>query len=100
MPPHPEAWLFRLQLLPFAKRCVPVFLDGPVPRRDQPHLIARYSRLMLVLFKPWRVAADLRGHAVTWEGAFRQFMVGCPPRYRDIMDNMQLMHECKDSRDD
>ncbi|KZT55304.1 hypothetical protein CALCODRAFT_437408, partial [Calocera cornea HHB12733] len=100
LPPHPEASISCLRLLPYASRGIPVFLDGPVPRRDQGPLAARYAWLMLILFKPWRSATDLRGPHPSWEAAFAAYGPQCPQRFKDIMDNMQIMHECKDSRDD
>ena len=56
---------------------------------------------MLLLFKPWREVSDLRAAGESWEIAFEAFLESseCVLEIREIMNNMQLMHECKDSRD-
>ncbi|KZV60815.1 hypothetical protein PENSPDRAFT_540686, partial [Peniophora sp. CONT] len=74
---------------------------GPsVPRRDRDEARPQYCRLMLILFKPWRHASDLRDPGQSWEDAFAQFLISCPSHLTRVMNNMQLLHECKDSRDD
>ncbi|KAF9781685.1 hypothetical protein BJ322DRAFT_1010704, partial [Thelephora terrestris] len=78
---------------------VPVPIGPAFPRRDRDSQRAKYCRLMLILFKPWRVASDLRDAGETWTAAFDRFTgvhtggTGC------ILDNMQVMHECKDAKD-
>ncbi|KAJ7717503.1 hypothetical protein B0H14DRAFT_2303934, partial [Mycena olivaceomarginata] len=39
---------------------VPVPIGPGIPRRDKAETYARYCRLMLIFFKPWRHANDLR----------------------------------------
>ncbi|KAI0038036.1 hypothetical protein FA95DRAFT_1460970, partial [Auriscalpium vulgare] len=74
---------------------------GPsIPRRDRDEVHARYCRLMLILFKPWVHAADLRELGQSWLDAFTAFKGVCSSDLLSIMDNMQLLHECRDSRDD
>ncbi|KIL63477.1 hypothetical protein M378DRAFT_79693, partial [Amanita muscaria Koide BX008] len=82
-------------------RHIPV-LVGSVPRRDQPEFYVRYCRLMLILFKPWRTAFDLRASQESWATAFDRFKTSslCSHEFQDIMNNMQMLHECKDSRDE
>ncbi|KZV98825.1 hypothetical protein EXIGLDRAFT_587538, partial [Exidia glandulosa HHB12029] len=79
---------------------VPVPIGPAIPRRDVVEHFPRYCRLMLTLFKPWRTAGDLRSSGQSWEHAFRDFQNTCRPEHLKIMDNMQVLHECKDSRDD
>ncbi|KAJ7508924.1 hypothetical protein B0H11DRAFT_2432219, partial [Mycena galericulata] len=79
---------------------VPVPIGPGIPRRDKKDLRARYCRLMLIFFKPWRHAADLRGHHTSWETAFEEFARTCAPAVTEKMENMQILHECRDSRDD
>lgn len=55
---------------------------------------------MLIFFKPWCHASDLRANGQSWENAFQAFRENCSRRIIFIMDNMQILHECKDSRDD
>ena len=78
---------------------IPVPIGPALPRRDREPLHARYCRLMLILFKPWCVAGDLRNTDETWVNAFDRFVGGCDERIRRILNNMQVMHECKDAKD-
>ncbi|KAJ3551346.1 hypothetical protein NM688_g4757 [Phlebia brevispora] len=74
---------------------------GPaLPRRDKPEVYQKYCRLMLLLFKPWRTAADLRNMDQSWSEAFELFQEECPPELTRIMNNMQAIHECKDNSGD
>ncbi|KAK0186279.1 hypothetical protein F5146DRAFT_885695, partial [Armillaria mellea] len=59
-----------------------------------------YCRLMLIFFKPWCHASDLRADGQSWEDAFQAFCEHCSHRITFIMDNMQILHECRDSQDD
>ena len=79
------------------KHFVPVPIGPALPRRDRPEIYSKYARLMLILFKPWRTEADLRGDADDWPEAFSEFVKSCEPKTRQILNNMQLLHECKDS---
>ncbi|KAF9642415.1 hypothetical protein BDM02DRAFT_3073987, partial [Thelephora ganbajun] len=73
---------------------------GPaLPRRDREHLYARYCRLMLILFKPWQTVDDLRDDGQTWPSAFKAFLETCDHSTKCILNNMQVMHECKDAKD-
>jgi hypothetical protein len=82
------------------RRCVPVSSGPGLPRRDRAETYLRYCRLMLILFKPWRTVSDLRCSTQSWEEAFNKFITLCPIEYKLKMDNMQALHECRDSRDD
>ncbi|KAJ3850144.1 hypothetical protein EV368DRAFT_45910, partial [Lentinula lateritia] len=82
------------------KRRVPVPIGPAIPRRDRIEARPRYCRLMLMFFKPWRTGLDLRETEQSWEDAFNVFIESCSDRMKDIMENMQLLHECRDSRDD
>ena len=99
-PEHPE-YLRKVQRVRKnpRKQFVPVPIGPALPRRDRPELRAKYSRLMLMLFKPWRKEANLRGDAAGWPEAFDEFAECCSKETRKVMDNMQILHECKDSKD-
>ncbi|KAG2746678.1 hypothetical protein P692DRAFT_201668714, partial [Suillus brevipes Sb2] len=74
---------------------------GPsLPRRDRTAVYPQYCHLMLILFKPWCAIQHLKNVHDSWIDAFEMFVDQCGVRLRKIMDNMQLLHECKDSRDD
>ncbi|KAJ7811473.1 hypothetical protein B0H14DRAFT_2289113, partial [Mycena olivaceomarginata] len=79
---------------------VPVPIGPGIPRRDKKDVWPRYCRLMLIFFKPWRHAPDLRGNHPSWESAFTEFVQTCDPKLVSKMENMQILHECRDSRDD
>jgi len=81
-------------------RSVPVPLGPGLPRRDRKETYTRFCRLMLILFKPWRKATDLRSEFQSWEDAYVHFLEDCSPEYIAKMNNMQVLHECRDSRDD
>jgi len=78
---------------------IPVPIGPAFPRRDRAELFPKYCRLMLVLFKPWRVVEDLRTHGQTWVDAFNEFMEVCDESIKSLLDNMQVLHECRDAKD-
>ncbi len=55
---------------------------------------------MLLLFVPWNSAQDLRKVGQSWCDAFMEFRTSAPASILKVMDNMQILHECRDSRDD
>ncbi|KAF8426798.1 hypothetical protein L210DRAFT_3361032, partial [Boletus edulis BED1] len=76
---------------------------GPaLPRRDREDTLHRHARLMLILFQPWRCAADLRLDHESWVGAYNAWMEDPDSTYeqkRRHVDNIQSIHECRDARD-
>ncbi len=90
---------FQMVTLPVDHR-VPVLLGPGVPRRDRKDVYPRYCRLMLILFRPWSSSHDLREEGQSWEEAFKQFADAAAPSVLKVLDNMQILHECRDSRDD
>ena len=89
------------KLLRIRKRdVVPVPIGPAIPRRDDRDNYERYCRLMLILFKPWRQAGQLRSDAASWEEAYQDCARTLPIEHMRIVDNMQVLHECRDSRDD
>ncbi|KAJ7148125.1 hypothetical protein C8R43DRAFT_889264, partial [Mycena crocata] len=97
---HLESDTHVCQVKTYLKRCIPVPIGPAIPRRDTIGSVAKHARLMLILFKPWRHAADLRHENQTWVDAFQQFTAHCSEEILERVDNMQILHECKDSRDD
>ena len=90
-------------MLKMRKPCehfVPVPIGPSIPRRDRIEVKERHAKIMLIMFKPWRHTLDLCAPHETWSTAFETFMQNCPFEKKAIMDNMQILHECKDSRDD
>jgi hypothetical protein len=100
MPDHPEMMTHCLRIHKTDDRLVPVPIGPSIPRRDRNEVRERYCRLMLIMFKPWRHAKHLRRSSEMWSTAFESFLENCSPRKQKIMNNMQILHECRDSRDD
>ncbi|KAJ7177007.1 hypothetical protein C8R46DRAFT_834422, partial [Mycena filopes] len=95
---HLEDETHLMRVLPHSRRRVPVPIGPALPRRDTPASVEKHARLMLILFKPWRHADDLRHSQQSWSEAYQQFWETCTPDIRECIDNMQLLHDCKDSR--
>ena len=100
LPQHSESHTHCLVFHEKNKCLIPVPIGPSIPRRDQEKNYARYCRLMLILFKPWRHASDLRENDQKWEEAFKLFQDNCSSHVNKIMDNMQILHECQDSGND
>lgn len=97
---HEQAKTHILRVRTLDDPLVPVPIGPGIPRRDKKHLREKYCRLMLILFKPWRHAQDLKGLYASWEEAFNEFVQMCSDSVICKMNNMQILHECRDSRDD
>ncbi|CAF2108235.1 unnamed protein product [Rotaria magnacalcarata] len=82
------------------KPIVPVLLGPPVPRRDREDTRERYCRSILTLFFPWRSIQDLCDVDQTWEQAFEIRHKKITPGSCKIIDNIQLLQECKKDRDE
>ncbi|KAJ7740122.1 hypothetical protein B0H16DRAFT_1241292, partial [Mycena metata] len=96
---HLEDTTHTIKVNSFLKRKVPVPIGPALPKRSDPAFVEKHARLMLILFKPWRHAVDLRTTGQKWTEAYQEFMLTCPFEHVGRIENMQLLHECKDSRD-
>lgn len=79
---------------------VPVLLGPPIPRRDREDTKERYCRSILALFLPWRSVSDLCDVDQTWKEAFEIRRSRITPESYKIIDNIQLLQECKNDRDE
>ena len=59
-----------------------------------------YSRVLFTLFVPWRTVADLCSATQTWEDAFKSRQNLISMHSWNIIENIQLLHECKKDRDE
>lgn len=82
------------------KPVVPVLLGPPVPRRDRDDTRERYCRSILTLFCPWRSIQDICDVNQTWEQALDTRYIQITSDSRKIIDNIQLLQECKSDRDE
>ncbi|CAF3219894.1 unnamed protein product [Rotaria sp. Silwood2] len=82
------------------KPVVPVLLGPAIPRRDRDDTKERYYRSILTLFVPWRSVADLCSINQTWEQAFEVHEKTITAESHKIIENIQLLHECKKDRDE
>ncbi|KAJ7233266.1 hypothetical protein B0H12DRAFT_992128, partial [Mycena haematopus] len=80
-------------------RQIPVPIGPAMPRRDVDGLLQKHARLMLILFKPWRHARDLRANGEPWDAAYLRFREKCSQFVLEAINNIQILHECKDSWD-
>ena len=79
---------------------IPVPIGPALPRRDEIEAEPRYCRLMMILFKPWRSFSDLRGSLDSWQAAFKNFSPELCVEHLHVVENMQVLHECRDSRNE
>ncbi len=83
------------------RRPIPTPIGPSLPRRDKPDAHEKYCRLMLILLKPWNIPQDLISGHDSFHAAFDAFM-HCQDneKWKSLLNNMQLLHECRDNRDD
>ena len=55
---------------------------------------------MLILFRPWTNPSELRNRCRSWYEEYHLFLQGCGGQVKRLIDNMQLLHECRDAHDD
>ncbi|CAF4251337.1 unnamed protein product [Rotaria socialis] len=87
-------------LIKRANPVVPVLLGPQIPRREREDTRERYCRALLTLFVPWRSVNDLCALQQTWSQALevRKFEIAADAL--KIIENIQLLHECKNDRDE
>ena len=95
---HKECGRRRLRLR--KSDIVPVLIGPAIPRRDRAECYERHCRLMLLLFKPWRRPTDLLAVGDSWISTYQNFVITMECRHQEYMNNMQVLHECRDERDD
>ncbi|CAF1406501.1 unnamed protein product [Rotaria sordida] len=84
----------------YSEHHVPILYGPQIPRRDRDDTRERYSRVLLTLFVPWRTVTDLCGINQTWEDALKSRQNRISIRSWEIIENIQLLHECKKDRDE
>jgi hypothetical protein len=79
---------------------IPVLLGPQIPRRERVETRKRYSRALLTLFTPWRSVHDLCELNQTWCEALEVRKLSISTSALKIIENIQLLHECKNDRDE
>ena len=95
---HPQATTHLL--MKYSEHHVPILYGPQIPRRDRDETRERYSRALLTLFVPWRVVTDICDINETWEDAFHSRQNRISTHSWKIIENIQLLHECKKDRDE
>jgi len=96
---HPDYTTHIQQVRQPKHQLIPVPIGPGLPRRDKIECREKYCCLMLILLKPWNTPQDLIEGYVTFEAAFNVFLQE-NQKWKTLLDNMQLLHECRDNRDD
>ncbi|KAH7908089.1 hypothetical protein BJ138DRAFT_979818, partial [Hygrophoropsis aurantiaca] len=79
-------------------KSIPVLLGESLPRQDRGEEERKqWCRAMLILFKPWRSAQDLKSGEQSWSDAFENYVFA--PAMQLVINNMNVENECKDARD-
>ncbi|TFK58507.1 hypothetical protein BDN72DRAFT_748906, partial [Pluteus cervinus] len=68
-----------------------------IPRRDAEYHRDKYFRSMLIIFKPWRTVVELCDDLL--ESKFNALRTEADLYHQKVIENMQVLHECRDSRD-
>lgn len=95
---HPQATTYLM--MKYSQPHVPVLYGPQIPRQDRDDTRERYSRALLTLFVPWRTVTDLWNINQTWEDAFKSRQNLISMHSWKIIENIQLLHECKKDRDE
>lgn len=98
LPEHPQ--FSSHILMKWTQPRVPVLIGPMIPRRERDDTKERYYRAILTLFMPWRSVTDLRDNSQTWEEAYIAKQNLITGDMRQIIENIQLLHECKKNRDE
>ncbi|CAF4618591.1 unnamed protein product, partial [Rotaria sp. Silwood2] len=95
---HPQATTYLM--MKYSESHVPVLYGPQIPRQDRDDTRERYCRAILTLFVSWRTVTDICDISQTWEDAFKSRQHLILSNSWTIIENIQLLHECKKDRDD
>ncbi|KAH9899679.1 hypothetical protein C8Q73DRAFT_625331, partial [Cubamyces lactineus] len=96
---HPLSQTHAVVLLTTSTKPILTFAGGNLPRRDRGDR-EFYCAAMLTMFAPrgWRKGQDLLKDHGSWSSAFEATQF--PEEYVQVMNNMNVLYECTDARDD
>lgn len=95
---HPQAKTY--VLMKYSEPHVPILYGPQIPRQDRDDTRERYCRALLTLFVPWRTVTDLCDLNQIWEDAFKSRQEYISIHSWKIIENIQLLHECRKDRDE
>ena len=95
---HPQAATHLL--MKYIEPHVPILYAPQISRQDRDDTLERYCRAIFTLFVPWRTVIDLCDIHQTWEEAFKTRRHLVLRHSWTIIENIQLLHECKKDIDD
>ena len=81
------------------KPAVPVLVGPQISRQDREERRDRYSRATATLFIPWKSVRDLCDMNQSWSDALSAQQQNISGQSQKIIENIQLLHECKTDRD-
>ena len=79
---------------------IPVLIGPQIPRADRCDTRERYCRAILTLFRPWRTFHDLCHVNEAWHDALNVHANDFSDCSKQIIGNIELLHECKNDRDE
>ena len=97
MAQHPQASSHGIIKRP--RPVIPVLIGPQIPRKDREETQERYSRAIATLFIPWRSGSDLCNPNQKWCEALNARQDDISIESQRIINNIQLLHECKKDRD-
>ncbi|CAF4386023.1 unnamed protein product, partial [Adineta steineri] len=95
---HPQATTYLLT--EYSEAHIPILYGPQIPRHDREDTKERYSRALLTLFVPWRSVSDLCDVNENWEDALKSRQHHISADSWNIIENIELLHECKKDRDE
>lgn len=98
LPSHPDFETHTLRRRSLDNYYIPV-LTSAVPNSDALSNKEKHALMMLILFKPWRSVEDLLELHSSWSDAYTSYLTCIEPESLQVIQNMQLLNQCKDARD-
>ncbi|EMD30856.1 hypothetical protein CERSUDRAFT_20322, partial [Gelatoporia subvermispora B] len=99
LPPHPHERSHRVVSVKPGKEWTLNFCGGGLPRSDKGDR-NEYCKFMMTLFVPWRSGGDLKAVSESWNEAFERCSVTIKPSDLQVINNFNLLYECRDARDE
>jgi hypothetical protein len=87
-------------MMKYSQPHIPILCGPQIPRRDRDDTREHYGRALLTLFVPWRTASDLCNSKQSWDDALAAQRHRISEHSWTIIENIQLLHECKKDRDE